>query len=150
MRHSKIRDPTKLPEGHTKIPIHFVYDVKHDGSDKARLVASRHRAATPVNSIYSGVVSFMGICIVTLLAELNDRALWGTDIGNTYLESYTKEKVAFIVGPEVGEFEGHLLVIAMALYGLRSSGAWWHDRLFDTLSEMGFTPYSGSGYLDER
>jgi Reverse transcriptase (RNA-dependent DNA polymerase) len=56
-----------------------------------------------------------------------------------YLESYTKEKVAFVAEPEFGELEGHTLIIVKALYGL-SSGARRHDRLFDTLSAMGFTP----------
>jgi hypothetical protein len=130
----------RIPEGHTKIPVHFVYDVKHDGRHKARLVAGGHRTSTPVDSVYSGVVSLMGIRMVTFLAELNDLELWGTDIGNAYLESYTKEKVVFVAGPEFGDLEGHLLVIIKALYGLRSSGARWHDRLFDALSEMGFTP----------
>jgi Reverse transcriptase (RNA-dependent DNA polymerase) len=129
-----------LPEGYTKIPVHFVYDVKHDGRHKARLVAGGHRTLTPIDSVYSGVVSLAGIRLVTFLAELNDLELWGTDVGNAYLESYTKEKVAFIAGPEFGELEGHLLVIIKALYGLRSSGARWHDRLFDALSAMGFKP----------
>ena len=65
----------------------------------------------------------MGVRRVTLLAELNDMELWSTDIGNAYLESYTKEKVLFVAGPEFGELQGHLLVIVKALYGLRSSGA---------------------------
>jgi len=66
--------------------------------------------------------------------------LWSTDIGNAYLESYTKEKVAFIAGDEFGELAGHTFIIVKALYGLRSSGARWHDRLFDTLMDMGFQP----------
>ena len=129
-----------IPEGFQKIPTHFVYDVKHCGRHKARVVAGGHRTEVPVDSVYSGVVSLAGVRIVTLLAELNDMELWGTDIGNAYLESYTKEKVAFIAGPEFGEFNGHTFVILKAMYGLRSSGARWHDRLFDSLSGMGFTP----------
>ena len=61
--------------------------------------------------------------MVTLLAELNNMELWSTDIGNAYLESYTKEKMVFIAGPKFGELQGHLLMIVKALYGLRSSGA---------------------------
>jgi hypothetical protein len=34
----------------------------------------------------------------------------------------------------------HLLVLHKALYGLRTSGARWHDRLFDCLREMRFFP----------
>ena len=129
-----------VPEGHTKIPIHFVYDAKHDGQHKARLVAGGHQTSTPVYSVYSGVVSLIGIRVVTLLAELNALEIWGTDIGNTYLESYTKEKVVFRGGLEFGKLEGHLLVIIKALYGLRSNGACWYDQLFDALSEMEFKP----------
>ena len=82
----------------------------------------------------------MGVRMVTLLAELNDMELWSTDIGNAYLESYTKEKIVFVAGPEFGELQGHLLVIVKALYGLRSNGARWHDRLYDALPGMGFKP----------
>ena len=35
---------------------------------------------------------------------------WATDIGNAYLESYTKEKVYIVTGPEFGEREGHTLM----------------------------------------
>ncbi len=34
----------------------------------------------------------------------------------------------------------HLLLIHKALYGLRSSGARWHNRLSDVLREEGFSP----------
>ena len=120
---------------------HVVYDVKHDGRYKSRFVAGEHQTSTPVDSTYSGVVSLQGIRIVTFLAELNDLELWGTDIGNAYLESYTSEKVAFIAGAEFGpELEGHTCVIQKALYGLKSSGKCWHDRLHDVLRDMGFFP----------
>ena len=74
-----------IPEGYTKIPCHMVYDVKHDGRFKSRFVAGGHRTSTPVDSVYSGVVSLQGIRIVTFLAELNDLELWGTDIGKQCL-----------------------------------------------------------------
>jgi hypothetical protein len=37
--------------------------------------------------------------------------LWGTNVGNAYLESYTKEKVAFIAGPKFGQYAGHTMII---------------------------------------
>jgi hypothetical protein len=61
------------------------------------------------------------------------------DISSAYLEAYTQEKVCFIAGPEFGPLEGHLLTIEKALYGLRSSGARWHDRFADTLRNMGYS-----------
>ena len=36
--------------------------------------------------------------------------------------------------------EGHLLIINKALYGLRSSGLRWHEKLADTLRDIGFLP----------
>ncbi len=94
---------TLVPEGHTKTPCHFVCDCKHNGRLKGRFVAGGHRTETPVDSIYSGVVSLGGIRTVAFLAELNDLEIWGTDIGNAYLESFTNEKVVFIAGPVFGE-----------------------------------------------
>ena len=129
-----------IPEGYQKIPCHMVYDVKHDGRHKSRFVAGGHRTGTPTESVYSGVVSLQGIRLVTFLAELNDLELWGTDIGNAYLESYTTEKVCFTAGGEFGELAGHTMVIVKALYGLKSSGRCWHDRLFEVLQSMGFHP----------
>ena len=105
---------TPIPEGYQKIPCHMVYAVKHDGRHKARMVAGGHRTETPSDSIYSGVVSLPGIRLVTFLAELNELELWGTDIGNAYLESYTKEKVCFIAGGEFGELAGHTFMIIKA------------------------------------
>jgi hypothetical protein len=129
-----------VPEGYKKIPCHFVYDKKVTGACKARMVAGGHRTDTPIESVYSGVVSLQGVRIVTFLAELNELELWGTDVGNAYLESYTKEKVVFIAGPEFGEFEGHTMIIRKAQYGLKSSGKCWHDKLHDVLKDLGFTP----------
>jgi len=137
---------TDKGEGYTpsqdykKIRVHFVYAVKHDGRHKARLVAGGHLTETPIDSVYSSVVSLRGIRILTFLSELNGCELWATDIGNAYLESYTQEKVYIVAGPEFGEREGRTLIITRALYGLRSSGLRWHERFADVLRDMGFFP----------
>ena len=78
--------------------------------------------------------------IVLFLAELNDPKLWATDIRNAYLEARTQEKVHIIAGPKFGDREGHTLIINKALYGLRSSGLRWHEKLAKILLKMGFTP----------
>ena len=62
------------------------------------------------------------------------------DVGNAYLEAFTKELVCFIAGPAFGELEGHTLIIVKALYGLRTSGARYHERFADTLRDLGFKP----------
>ena len=59
------------PEGHRLILVHFVFCSKHEGRHKSRLVADRHLADVPLNSAYSGVVSFRRIRLVLFVAELN-------------------------------------------------------------------------------
>ena len=104
------------------------------------MVADGHLTDVPLTSVYSGVVSWRGIRILTFLAELNGLDTWATDIGNAYLEAKTSEKVYIIAGPEFGARENHILVIYKALYGLCSSGARWHEHFADCLREMGFSP----------
>ena len=128
------------PYGFQKIRVHFVYAVKHDGRFKARLVADGHLTKEPVESIYSGVVSLRSLRMVVFLSQLNNLEIWGADVGNAYLEAYTDEKLCIMAGPEFKELQGHLLIMVKALYGTRSGGARWHDRLFDILQELKFKP----------
>ena len=120
--------------------MHLIYAVKHDGRHKARLVADGHLTDIPLNSVYAGVVSIRGMRICLFLGELNGMEAYATDIGNAYLEAKTLEKVCIQAGSEFGEFEGHLLIIYKALYGLRSSGKQFGDLLADCLKKEGFIP----------
>ena len=88
----------------------------------------------------SGVVSLCSICLALLLAELNGLKTMVGDIGNAYLEAYTKEKVYFIAGPKFGELEGHTMLIVKAHYGLCTSSKCFHERLYDMLRDMKFVP----------
>ena len=133
--------------GHKKIRVHFVFDVKHDGRHKARLVTDGHLTDIPMDSVYSGVVSLKGFRLVVFLAEHNHLELWATDIGNAYLEAITSEKVYIIAGAEFGDLEGHVLVIHKALYGLRSSGARWHDKFADCMRDLGYLDQTHWQYL---
>jgi hypothetical protein len=45
------------PSGYKKIRYQMIYDVKHDGHHKARLVAGGHLTDPNTESVYSGVVS---------------------------------------------------------------------------------------------
>jgi Reverse transcriptase (RNA-dependent DNA polymerase) len=81
--HTKV----KAAIGYRKIRVHLIYDIKHDGRHKARLVADGHLTEIPLESVYYGVVSLRGFRIVLFLAKLNHLKLWSTDIGNAYLEA---------------------------------------------------------------
>ena len=129
-----------IPHGYKKIPAHMIFDVKQSGKRKARFVAGGHRTDPPKESVYSSVVSLRSLRLVCFLAELNGLQLMAGDVGNAYLEAHTKEKVCFTAGPEFGELAGHTMVIDKALYGLRSSGARFHEKFADTLRAFGFSP----------
>ena len=114
--------------------------MKQDLRRKARLVALGDKTWVPLDTVYSGVASLRSLRIVTFLAELNGLTITGGDVGNAYLEAYTKEKVCFRAGREFGELEGHLFIIDKALCGLRTSGARFHAKFADTLRQLGFKP----------
>jgi hypothetical protein len=130
----------KIPEGYCKIKVHTIFDVKHDGRHKARMVANGNLTDTPLESVYSGVVALRGLRTCIFLGELNNTAPWATDIGNAYLEAKTTEKVCIKAGPEFGELQGNLLIIDKALYGLRLSGKAFNQLLFECLRDLGFYP----------
>ena len=105
-----------------------------------RLVADGSLTPEPVENIYSGVVSLRHLRLVIFLGELNNLELWGADIGNTYLEPYTHEKLFIITGPEFEELDGFILIFNKALCGLKSSCKRWAERFYDIIKDMGFTP----------
>ena len=66
-----------------------------------------------------GILSAIcSIHLILFITELNDLEIYQADVGNTYLEAFTKEKIYFITGKEFATFrmEGHVLVISQALY----------------------------------
>jgi len=133
----------KPPEGYRRIRYHLIFAVKHDGRHKVRCVADGHLTAIPIDSVYSGVITFLrGLRImIFLLDEHNTLILWVTDVGNVYLKAETKERIYIIAGPEFGDLEGHILIILKkALYGLQSFGKQWHERFADCLRAEGFVP----------
>ena len=82
-----------VPEGFKNIRVHLIFDCKHDGRHRGRLVADGHLTDIPVDSVYSGVVSLRGFRLLLFLAKLNGLETWGTDISSTYLESFIKKNV---------------------------------------------------------
>ena len=140
--YKKFRDlgPGGLPgTEYKKIKIRFVFDVKVDRRRKGRLVARGNMTPEPDKAVYSSVATLLNLRIVIFPAELNGLNLMQGDVGNAYLESYTEEKVYFIAGTEFGHHDGTSFVIEEALYGLRSSGLRFHERLSKVLQGFAFT-----------
>ena len=121
-----------------KIKVRLVFDMKADGNRKGRLVAHGDMTPEPEEAVYSSVATLHSLHIIIFLTELNGLMLMQGDIRNAYLESYTQEKVYFIAGPKFGHKAGHSFIIDKALYGLRSSGLRFHEKLSGVLCGLGF------------
>ena len=124
-----------------RIPYHIIFDVKFDLRRKARLVAGGNHTAPPKEDVYSGVVGMDTVRLGFALAALYGLDVCAADVGNAYLYGHTNERVYISAGEEFGpERSGRPLIISKALYGLRSSGARWHEELASTLLRLGYIP----------
>ena len=103
------------------------------------MVADGHRTDVPLSITYSSVVSRESVRLGLMIATLNDLEVSACDIGNAYLNATCREKLWTIAGPEFGSKKGSVMIIARALYGLKSSGAAWRAKLAETLQTLGYT-----------
>ena len=126
------------PEGYNKIPLLWAFAVKYDGRRRARCVAGGHKTPDLDEDLYSGVVNLETVRLAFIAAILMDLKVIAADVSSAYINAFTTEKVYVIAGPEFGQLEGRKLIIVRALYGLKSSGARWHQKLADNLRDMGF------------
>jgi hypothetical protein len=101
-----------VPTRYKQLLCHIIYDVKHVGRHKARIVFVGHLTDPNTESLYSGEVSLCGLQLI----ELKELELWGFVVGNVYFEVNTKYFVYIIGGTEFRPFEGPTLVITI-LYG---------------------------------
>ena len=132
---------TPAPKDYKRVPVHFVFDVKFDLRRKARLVAGGHLTKQVFNDApYSGIASLKSIRTCIFLGQLNGLSMCAADVGNAYLEAKTNEKLFIIAGDKFGALAGHTLIVHKALYGLRTSGARWAEKLADSLRALGFSP----------
>ena len=139
------------PPGYKQTPYSLVFDVKFDGRLKSRLVAGGHGSdAVPKEESYSSVVSMEAMRLGFMLSKLNNLSACAGDIGNAFLYGRTREKVYIIAGLEFKELGGWILLIDKSLYGLRTSGARFHEHLSVKLSKLGFHPTKANPDLGMR
>ena len=127
-----------IPIGYKRNPLHMIFNVKMDFTRKARLVAGGHVPEVDHNLTHSSVVSRDSIRILFLVAALNYLDALSADIGNTYLYAPNREKVYAIAGKEFGTRAGEIIIIVIALYGLKSAGAAWRAHLASSLISLGY------------
>ena len=132
----------KVRPGYSYCSTHMIFDIKMDGSftRKARLVADGHKTKPPMSMTYSSVVSRDVVRIALTIASLNSLEISACDIGNAYLNASCREKLWTIAGPEFGSEKGAMMIIARALYGLKSTDAACRSTLAQTMEFLGYKP----------
>ena len=118
----------------------MIFDINMDGKFiiKKILVANGHTTAPPSSITYSSVVSRESVRTVFLLASLNDLDIFACNIVNAHLNEKCREKLWTESGTEFGTENGMVLIIARAIYGLKSSGATRRAKLAETLMSLGY------------
>ena len=119
----------------------MIFDVKPDKHHKAKSVAGGHVTKDiPHQDAYASVIHAENLWLLFLISAINNQKIVAGNVSNAYLNARTKEQVYWIAGPEFGQFEGQIVVIVGALYGLQSLGNRWHAKLSDSFRNLGFTP----------
>ena len=131
-----------LPIGYQQIKCHMIFDIKlgENFRRKARLVGGGHMTTAPTSITYSSVVSRDSVRIALTVAALNGLDILACDIQNAYLTAKCREKIWTIAGPEFGGEQGSMMLVKMALYGLKSSGAAFRSKLAGVLYDLQYTP----------
>ena len=119
----------------------MIFDVKkEDFRRKARLVAGGHVINSSMFESYSSVVQTNSLRLLQTVALNEDFKIITADIGNAFIQAFTKEKNWSRCGDEFGEKSGCVVEIKKALYGLSTSARQWSLELGDTLKSFGFNP----------
>ena len=117
------------------------FDVKmEDFQRKARYVTGSHTTKPPAIITYASIVSREFVCIALTLAILNDLEVKTSDIQNAFLASPAAEKISTICGPEFGPDAGKQAILVQSLYGLKITGAAFHNHLADCMRILGYKP----------
>jgi UDP-N-acetylglucosamine transferase subunit ALG13 len=104
------------------------------------LVALGNRTKTPSTLTCSSVVSRDSVRIALTIAALNDLDILVCDIEGAYLTAKCREKVFIEAGAAFGSEAGKIMIVKMALYGLKSSGAAFRSKLAGVLHDLGYRP----------
>ena len=129
---------TRAPPGYKCIPIIWIFAIKMDGRHRVRMCAGGHVTAPPTSITFSGVVEKETVRLGGWIESANGMNMWLGDVTNAFPRAVCREQVYFIAGPEFGDDEGCVVIIVMALYGLKTSGAAFHAYLADILRILGF------------
>jgi len=142
LRKCKVFELVDCPQDRKVIKNRWVFDDKSDGRKKARLVAkgSSQVKGLDFDQVFSPVVRFETVCLMLVLATLENWYITGLDVRSAYLygkldeEIYMEQPKGFAVPGQ----EHKVLCLWCALYGLKQAGLAWWCTLDESLKELGF------------
>ena len=102
-----------------------MFVVKNDLRHKACLVIDGHVTNADKLDKYAATTSLDSVKLQLYLTARSGKKVISGDIGSTYLNSYTKEKIWTSLGPEFGKDAGRAQVIR-SLYDLITSAHAWY------------------------
>jgi hypothetical protein len=125
--------------GHQKITCHLIFDVKlgKNFRRKAWCVAGGHTTRTPSTLTNSSVVSRDSVRIALTAAALNDLDILACDIEGASPTAKCQERIYVKAGPEFGSEQDSIMIVKMALHGLKSLGAAFRSKLAGVLDDLG-------------
>ena len=130
----------KPPKDYQPTLLNMIFEIKHDGRCKARLVAGGHLVALRNLSARSTVVKGISVRLPYIIAYSRKLTVLCSDIGNAFVTAPCLEKVYSVAGSNFGEREGSILIIKKALYGLKSSSRAFRLFFAEYLRHCGFQP----------
>ena len=88
-----------------------------------------HTTTVRASSTYSPVVSMDSVRIALTIAALNGLYILACGIQNAYLTAKCRELIWTTAGPKFGSQKGRIVIVKIALYGLKLSGAVFSAKL---------------------
>ena len=156
LRRRDVYDLVDRPKGRKVVKNRWVFDVKTDGRKKARLVAKGFSQveSEDFDKIFSPVVRFETVRLITALATLEDWHISGLDVRSAYLYGKLDEEI-YMEQPEGFRTPGtehKVLRLKRALYGLKQAGLAWWRTLSESMTLMGFKRLSNDAgiYIYKR
>ena len=138
----KVFELVDRPQDRKVIKNQWVFDVKSDGHKKACLVAKGFSQVEGLDfdQVFSPVVHFETVCLMLVLAALENWYITGLDVRSTYLYGKLNKEI-YMEQPEGFSAPGQerkVLCLWCALYGLKQASLAWWCTLDESLKELRF------------
>ncbi|GAA5891762.1 hypothetical protein JCM16303_002396, partial [Sporobolomyces ruberrimus] len=136
----------QLPSNAKVIGCRFVFRRKKDqhgrvSEHKVRLVAQgfSQRPGVDFCETFAPVAKFVSVRVLLALAARNNLLVHQADVDKAYLHGALDEEIYMRIPEGIDGYDGKVLKLDRALYGLKEAGRVWNHRIDTTLRALGYT-----------